>query len=259
MPEPKDLVESIERGAELPEGDDESFVGYGVMGLPFESGHVPGLRRFPASSLGPGYSSVWHRDPEGRWRFYQDVAPQQSCPRYFGSVLTEAAQEDIQIRWTGPRTFSVELKGAHRLSWDVSLAASPATRMMNAIGSAMPSTLWRNRAVLRSMGAVASVALGAGKLGLVGIAPNGQAFMANPKLIWFVPSSRAEVDGRDLGGVGPLAEQERLGDFWIPQRGIFVIGGAFFEPFEEGRHTSATSRAAGVVAHDEPRGSGVLP
>ncbi len=213
------------------------------MGLPFASGHVLGLRRWPASSLGPGYTSIWHREPEGRWTFYQDVAPEQSCPRYFGRALAEAAQGEMEIRWTGPRSFSVELKGDHRVSWAVSLAASPATRMMNVIGALMPGALWRNRAVLRAMGVVASVALGAGKLGLVGTAPNGQAFVANPKLIWTIPSSRAELDGRDLGEVGPLAEPERLGDFWIPQRGLFAIGGAFFEPFDADRHVSATSRA----------------
>src|SRR5207248_4755244 len=29
---------------------------------------------FPASSIGPGYRSVWHRDPHGRWTVYQDQA-----------------------------------------------------------------------------------------------------------------------------------------------------------------------------------------
>ena len=243
MTEPRALVENLESGVELPEGAEERFAGYGVMGLPFASGHVLGLRRFPASSIGPGYTSLWHRDAEGRWSFYQDVEAQQSCPRYFGRAIAEAAQGEVEIRWTGPRSFSVEVRGDHRVSWDVSLASSPATRIMSFVGALMPVAMWRSRAVLRAMGAVASVALGAGKLGLVGTVPNGQAFSANPKLIWFIPSSRAQVDGRDLGEVGPLAEQERLGDFWIPQRGIFVIGGAFFEPFDAERHASVTTQA----------------
>ena len=33
-------------------------------------------------------------------------------------------------------------------------------------------------------------------------------------------------------------------NFWIPQRGLFVIGGAFFERFDASRHSSATSQAA---------------
>ena len=39
MPSPKSLVESIEFGAELPPGNEARFFGYGVMGLPFASGH----------------------------------------------------------------------------------------------------------------------------------------------------------------------------------------------------------------------------
>ena len=243
MAEPRELAEQIERGAELPDSEDERFAGYAVMGLPFASGHVLALRRFPASSIGPGYRSVWHRDPDGRWTFYQDVAPEQACPRYFGNAVAEVEQAEIEIRWTGPRSFSVELQGTRKLNWEVSLAASPKTRLMNAMSTLMPAAFWRNRVVMRSMGTAASALLGAGKLGLVGTAPNGQTFIANPKLIWFIPSSRAEFDGRDLGETGPLAEQEKLGDFWIPQRGIFVIGGGFFEPFDAERHASATSRA----------------
>ncbi len=64
MSDPRGLVERIERGIELPEGVDERFSGYGVMGLPFASGHILALRRFPASSVGPAYTSVWHRDSD---------------------------------------------------------------------------------------------------------------------------------------------------------------------------------------------------
>lgn len=246
MPAPQQLVEGIESGVDLPGGTDERFNGYGVMGLPFASGHVLAMRRFPASSVGPGYTSVWHRDRDGRWAMYQNVDPQQACPRYFGSAVSEASVRDIEITWTGPRDFSITVAGDGGIAWQVSLAATPATRLMNAVGGLIPDALWRNGALLRLMGAVASVALGAGKLGLAGRAPNGQQFIANPRLIWSIPASSAAVDGRDLGPVGPLASQASLGDFLIPQRGIFVIGCAFFEPFDEARHSAATSQATGA-------------
>jgi hypothetical protein len=69
MREPAAIVQDLERHSDLPPGSEERFFGYGVMGLPFRSGHVLGLRRFPASSIGPGYRSVWHRDPNGGWTF----------------------------------------------------------------------------------------------------------------------------------------------------------------------------------------------
>jgi hypothetical protein len=56
--EPRTLVEKIENASLLPEGNGDRFAGYAVIGLPFLSGHVLALRRFPASSLGPGYTSI---------------------------------------------------------------------------------------------------------------------------------------------------------------------------------------------------------
>jgi hypothetical protein len=40
MQEPGKVAEIIEKSGKLPEGDDERFTGYGVMGVPFRSGHV---------------------------------------------------------------------------------------------------------------------------------------------------------------------------------------------------------------------------
>ena len=65
----------------LPTGDDERFVGFGVMGLPFTSGHYLALRQFPATTFAPAYLSVWHRDPAGNWTFYATTpAAQELCP-----------------------------------------------------------------------------------------------------------------------------------------------------------------------------------
>jgi hypothetical protein len=79
------LIRHIEEAPSLPAGKSERFAGYAVIGLPFRSGHVLALRRFPASSVGPGYTSIWHRDPRGSWTFYSTVPPEQSCSRYYGN------------------------------------------------------------------------------------------------------------------------------------------------------------------------------
>jgi hypothetical protein len=51
--EPRELIQHIEQDALLPSGNSERFAGYAVIGLPFASGHVLSLRRFPASSVTP--------------------------------------------------------------------------------------------------------------------------------------------------------------------------------------------------------------
>jgi hypothetical protein len=245
MAEPKELVEKLEQDAQLPSGNEERFVGYGVMGVPFTSGDLLAMRRFPASSLGEGYTSVWHRDPQGRWTIYTDVPPQLSCPRYFGSAVGEAVVREIEIAWTGPRDFTVSIEDDPGLDWHFSLTETPATRLMNAMGGVLPDALWRKEAVLKPMGKAASLVLRAGRLGLAGQVPNRQRFIANPMRIWAIQSSTAKMGEQGLGEVSPLPVQTRLGDFWIPQRGIFAIGRAFFEPLDPSRHALTTAMSSG--------------
>lgn len=239
MPQARRLAERTETSPMLPTGTEERFSGYGVMGLPFRSGHILGLRRFSASSIGRGYTSVWHRTPAGEWTFYQDISPELSCARYFGPCLRGSVECPIEIRWTAADAFSVEIAGGRTLRWKVTLASPASIRAMNLMAAVMPGALWRSEAALRAMGGMARHLLGTGRLALAGRTPSGQHFIANPRVAYTIPSSVARVEGVDLGEVGPIAEQDRLGDFWIPQRGLFVIGQAFFEPFDPARHVRA--------------------
>jgi hypothetical protein len=243
MKEPRDLVAQIEAQASLPEGTKERFLGYSVLGLPFASGHVLALRRFAASSIGPAYASVWHRDPEGDWTFYQNVLPQQGCSRYFGRLVKESILQEISIEWTGPRSFTVSTEGERPLEWQLSVRPTIATSLMNALGACVPRSWWQSPRVLSAMSTVARFGLGTGKLRLVGRTPNGQTFAANPRTIWSICDSRAVVCGEEAGEPGPLPVQAELGEFLIPQRGLFAIGSAFLENFDSDRHLAATSMA----------------
>lgn len=226
MREPRELVDALEASPRLPSGSDERFAGYGVMGVPFRSGHLLALRRFPASSIGPGYRSVWHRDPQGRWTFFQDVPVEQGCTRYFRAAGAEVVGARIDIDWSAAREFSIAATDRElRLDWRVKLIPTVSTRLMNALGSLLPDALWRRRALLAGMGALAGPMLRAGTVSLAGHAPNGQRFVTHPELVWLI----ATLDGADLGEIGPSPVPGRLGDFRIPQRGVFAIGRAFFE------------------------------
>ncbi len=226
----------MERDRALPEGADERFLGYGVMAAPFQSGDVLAMRRFPASSLGHAYTSVWHRNPDGEWTFWSDLPPLEACPRYFGSAIAHALVAPIDVRWPEPERLEVAIPSAE-LFWSVELEATASTRLVNALGRILPDRLWRSPAILGLMGRLAGPLLHAGRLGLTGHTPNGQLFLTNPKLVWGLRSSTASIGGRILGPPGRLAEQAHLGDFFIPQRGLFAIGRAFFEPADRQRHS----------------------
>jgi hypothetical protein len=243
---PRQIIDHLEKCRPLPAGPEERFHGYGVMGLPFTTGDILAMRRFPASSLGEGYTSVWHRDPEGSWTFYQNVSPEKSCARYFGSMVSRAEIAEIDIHWTADLDFSMTVKGSHRLQWQVSLGHTLGTRVLSGVGNIVPGGLWKSPTVLRSMGKLASMALGAGRINLVGRSPNGQTFMANPRRIWTVAVSRAGLDGQDLGPIGRHPFQARLADFWIPN-GLFAIGSVYLEALDPARHKLSTSQERTLV------------
>jgi hypothetical protein len=233
MTEPRELADDAERDAPLPAGEDERFQGYGVMGLPFLSGDLLAMRRWPASSIGPPYTSVWHRDPDGSWTFWHDVDADQGCARYFGEDVDETRTARITLDWTGPLSLHVEVHDDDTpVDWSMDMAGTAVTRVLNSAGAVMPDGWWRNDRVLSLMGRVAGGALRAGPVRMQGHASNGQHFQANPKVMWVIPESHAEVGGRELGPLGPAPTPGRLGDFRIPQRGVFVMGRAFFEPFD---------------------------
>lgn len=224
-----ELAEAVKRAesATLPDGNEERFAGYGIMGLPFASGHVLAMRRFPASSIGPPYTSVWHRTPEGHWTFWQDQPAQHGCARYFSASVATIADTEIIIDWESPDQVLITIPDA-RLTWRSTMHTSARTVLFNLLGSAMPGPMWRSSRMLHAMGPIAGRLLGVGAVGLAGHVPNGQSFIANPQQIWFIAHATATLGNTDLGPVGPLALQAWLGDFAIPQRGVFATGRAFF-------------------------------
>jgi hypothetical protein len=207
MKEPAEFARQVEEHPQLPPAGCERVAGYGVMGLPFRSGHVLGLRRWTASSVGEGFTSIWHRNPSGQWTFYESVRSQSTGKAIVASTSTRSKSRAVD--------------------WHLELGATLVTRLMSIAGSALPLAAWRSRPVLSAMGRVAGWLLGVGTVKLTGMTSNRQPFDANPQRIWLVTPSHAVVEGQELGAIGPLAEQAHLGDFYMPQRGIFAIGRVF--------------------------------
>jgi hypothetical protein len=240
---PRQAVETVVAGPRIPDGDDERFVGYGVMGMPFASGHYLGLRDMVASSVGPAYRAIWHRDPQGRWTIHTTAAPELTCPRYFGAATASAVVPDIDVAWRDDRTLQVTM--GDDLSWRIELAPTAATRMMTAMGGLLPDAGWNSDAVLGAMGPMARSMLHTGRIRLRGATPNGQHFKAAPLQIWRVAGATASYRGADLGAPAPLEAQTRLGDFWLPQRGVFFVGRARFTP--NGQRIQGSPSTAGTT------------
>jgi hypothetical protein len=196
------------------------------MGVPFDSGQILGLRRWTASSVGEAFTSIWHRDADGAWTFYESAPLSVACSRWFGAATSASRVTPIELAWTGPTSLHVTAAEAN-VDWTIELGTTAVTRIMSAVGSRLPLGMWTSPAVLSLMGAAGSATLGAGRLTLRGSTANNQQFKANPLRIWRVVDSHADIGGSSLGRPAPLNPQARIGDFRIPQRGIFAVGQVF--------------------------------
>ena len=132
------------------------------------------------------------------------------------------------MSWRDDHTLEVTL--GDELSWRIELGATPATRVMTGMGGVLPEAGWNSNAVLAAMGPMARTMLRTGRIRLRGATPNGPRFKAAPLKIWRVVGAAASYRGEDLGEPAPLDAQTHLGDFWLPQRGVFFVGRARFTP-----------------------------
>lgn len=239
MPSPATLTSAISPDMGEAEWPGHEYVrGWGVFGLPFDSGHVLALRVFPQSSFGP-YRSLWHRDPEGRWSIHADAGRvEHACPRYFGAACEYVGPARIELEWTGPHALHVTMDRP-ALDWTVTLARSVLMALLNPVSAAMPISSWRPPAALRARERMAR-ALGMGRLAMSGVMPSGHHGVLMPQRMYFVDRSTAVLDGVDLGSPTRLRENPAIGGVPLPARGVLAIGGGMWpirdpEEFDDAR------------------------
>lgn len=216
--------------------------GWGVFGLPFDSGHLLALRVFPQNPFAP-YRTVWHRDPEGSWSIYVD-APRLdiACPRYYGPACAHVAHARIDLTWTGPRTLHVHMDRPH-LDWSLSVARSPVLATLNPVSARLPAASWRPRPLVRARELLAG-ALGMGRLELAGETPSGHRGLLMPQRMYLVNRSEASINGTSLGHPTRLKQNPTIGAVPLPARGVLAIGGAVWairDPDEYERLRNETS------------------
>lgn len=211
---------------EAPWPDHEYVRGWGVMGLPFDSGHVLALRVFPQGSFGP-YRTVWHRDPAGRWSIYADAPRVElACPRYYAPACSYVGPARIGVEWTGPRTVRITMDEP-ALEWTVTAARSPLMGVLNPVSAALPLASWRPRTLLRARERLAQ-ALGMGRLQMTGTMPSGHTVRLMPHRMYLVDDSTAVLDGVDLGSPTRLPDNPEIGGVPLPARGVLAIGQAMW-------------------------------
>ena len=242
MPSPAILTTAIEPDmGEAPWPGHEYVRGWGVFGLPFDSGHVLALRVFPQSSFGP-YRTVWHRDPGGRWSIHADAQHvEHACPRYYGPACEYVGAAGIDLEWTGPRALRITVDEP-ALDWTVTAARSPFLELLNPLSALMPLSSWRPPALVRARERLAQT-LGMGRLQMSGLTPSGHSGLLMPQRMYLVNQSSAVLDGVDLGRPTLLRQNPTIGNVPLPARGVLAIGQAMWQISDPDEYDGARSRA----------------
>jgi len=221
---PRRLAEALERSRVPPRGDGDRTVGYGTPGVSYGSGDVLAFRRATCSSFGPPFTSVWHRDPEGRWTFYVNVEPSRSCPRFYGPAVDHVVVTDIDLRWTGIDVVCLAVPG-RRIGWSLRMKGTLPTRLVNGLSRLVPGPVWAVPGVPDLVGRVAGRLLGARGIRLSGTVPSGWRYGVEALRVWRVEGSAAVIDGRELGQ--PIdrlrtPDDDGADPFAVPDRGLFM-------------------------------------
>jgi hypothetical protein len=251
VPGPATLTTAIRPDTgEAPWPDHEYVRGWGVFGLPFDSGHVLALRVFPQGSFGP-YRTLWHRDPAGRWSIHADAPRVElACPRYYGPACDYVGAARIDLAWTGPRTLRIVMD-APALDWTVTAARSPLLGMLNPLSALMPLSSWRPAPLVRARERL-SQALGMGRLQMSGVMPSGHTGLLMPQRMYLVNRSTAVLDGVDLGAPTRLRANPTIGGVPLPARGVLAIGQAMW-PISDPAEFDRARRDAGAAGDPAPR------
>jgi len=216
----------------------EYVKGWGVMGLPFDSGHVLALRVFPENDFSP-YRTIWHRDPEGRWSIYVD-GPRldTACPRYYGPACTHTGHTRIDVEWTGPASLRVTMD-APRLEWTLTARETPLLRVLNAMSPRLPGWTWQSGRLVRARELLARRMLGMGDIRLSGTMPSGHVGILMPEQMYFIDVTTAVLNGEDLGQTAQVSPNPHIGQVPLPARGVLAVGQAAWAILDNDEYTRA--------------------
>jgi hypothetical protein len=222
--------------------DHEYVKGWGVFGLPFDSGHVLALPVFPENNFSP-YRTVWRRDPAGRWSIHVD-GPRldTACPRYYGVARYFTGFAQIGLTWEGPSTLRVTMDSP-ALEWTLTATSTRLLDLVNTMSAAMPLATWHPRSLVPARERLAS-ALGMGQLKLTGTMPSGHTGTLMPVRMYYNEESRATLDGADLGRPTRLRGNPTIGGVTLPARGILGTGQAAWEILDLAEYERTRSQTA---------------
>lgn len=225
----------------------EHVRGFGIYGLPLDSGHVLALRVFPENDFAP-YATLWHRTPEGEWTIYVDGPRQDiACPRYYGEAADAVVDAEIALEWLGPNELRVTMPDpAFELT--VEMAVPWRSRLLNPVGARLPMWLWRVPGFAPRLASVADAVFDVGDVTLAGTSPNGHRSLLLPRQLFPIVSGSATLAGTDLGRPVRSETNPTMGRVALPARPMLAVGEAYFRILDRDEYERTRAEIAASVS-----------
>jgi hypothetical protein len=245
---------------DLPEGRDrfawpehEYVRGWGIFGLPFDSGHVLALRVFPQNDFAP-YRTVWHRTPDAAWSIFVD-GPRldTACPRYYGPACALVTHARIDLQWLAPAALRITMDDP-ALSWSVVASTTPLLRLLNVVSPRLPLWTWQRPTLVRARELIAHRLLGVGATRMHGVMPSGHRGTLMPERMYFINDATATLDGIDLGTPALAATTPDIGGVTLPARGVLAVGQAAWRILDPAEYQRTRAETAGAARSAGERG-----
>lgn len=234
----------VRRGV-FPWANHEYVRGWGVFGLPFDSGHVLALRVFPDNDFAP-YITIWHRTPDGAWSIFAD-APRLdiACPRYYGPACAVTSRARIRVHWIGRASLRIAMTSPS-LEWRVRANETPLLRVLNGVSRHFPLWTWKSDVLVYARERIAQSVLGMGAIRMRGTMPSGHSGTLMPERLYFIEASTATLGGVNLGRPTHLDDPPRIGSVTLPSRGVLAIGQAAWEIADPEEYERTRRETAGA-------------
>ncbi len=138
------------------------------------------------------------------------------------------------------------------LEWTLTATSTRLLNLLNTISAPLPLATWRPRSLIRVREHLAST-LGMCQLRLTGTMPSGHTGTLMPQRMYYIDTSRATLDGADLGHPARPQANPTIGEVTLPARGVLATGQAMWQILDQAEYERTRSLTA---AQHTPSNSG---
>ncbi len=132
----------------------------------------------------------------------------------------------IDLPNRGTAENGIRLRSSLQIDWPMTMVASRPLQFLNKLSAAVPLWPWKSALFRNIQEDMAKRFLGMGELKFSFVTPSTQNAITVPREIYWINSSKAEFNNKDLGKPVKRDQNPMIGNVPLPIRPVFMVGEA---------------------------------